>query len=76
MKEAMVNRRRRGLQLPDKVYLVLETAIDGIMDVIENEKEEKIRPNTFHMIGREFQLMLRDKMHEAVVKAREGKRDK
>jgi len=68
--------KRRHNKIPDEVYLVLETAIDGIMDVIENEKEEKIRPNTFHMIGREFQLMLRDKMHEAVVKAREGKRDK
>ena len=64
--------KRRRNKLPDEVYLVLETAIDGIMDVIENEKEEKIRPNTFHMIGREFQFMLRDKMHEA----REGKEDK
>jgi len=68
--------KRRHNKIPDEVYLVLETAIDGIMDVIENEKEEKIRPNIFHIIGREFHFMLRDKMREAVVTDREGKKDK
>ena len=65
MKEAMVNRRRRGLQLPDAVYLILETAIDEIMVVFE-EEQENIRPPAFHMLGREFQFMLRDREREAV----------
>jgi len=65
MKEAMVNRRRRGLQLPDAVYLILETAIDEIMVVFE-EEQENIRPPAFHMLGREFQFMLRDREREVI----------
>ena len=76
MKEAMVNRRRRGLQLPDAVYLVLETAIDEIMVVFE-EEQENIRPPAFHMLGREFQLMLRDREREFVMeKIKKSKEDK
>jgi len=71
-----VNRRRRGSQLPDAVYLVLETAIDEIMVVFE-EEQENIRPPAFHMLGREFQLMLRDREREFVMeKIKKSKEDK
>jgi len=72
----MNERRRRGLQLPDAVYLVLETAIDEIMVVFE-EEQENIRPPAFHMLGREFQLMLRDREREFVMeKIKKSKEDK
>ena len=74
-----VNRRRRGSQLPDAVYLVLETAIDEIMVVFE-EEQENIKPPALHtlrMLGREFQLMLRDREREFVMeKNKKSKEDK
>jgi len=59
-------RRRQGVDVPDEVYLVLETAVDDVMNVIEAEKEGRIRSNIFHTIGKEFQFMLRDKMQEVI----------
>jgi len=76
MSEIKKIRRRGGSYVPDEVYLALENAIDEIMDIIDKEKENKIRPNTFHMIGREFQFMLRDKMHEVVTKKTDKNKEK
>ena len=54
-------------KLPDKIYLILENAIDEIVE--ELEKEENFRGPIHHMVEREFRFM----MHE---KGREGKRNK
>jgi len=65
-------RRRRGPgQLPDEAYLVMETTIDDLTNLIKGGEEE-IDPRMFHRIDREFRFMMREKMFE-LRKERTGK---
>lgn len=64
----MPNRRR---EVPDKVYLILETAIDSIFEEIE---DDLFRGPLKHMIEREFRFMMRDKFHDYM--RNRGKGDK
>jgi len=49
-------------RLPDKIYLILENAVDEIVE--ELEKEEKFSRPIFHMIERELRFMIREKIHK------------
>ena len=52
-------------RLPDKVYLIIETAVDEIM---EEMKYSKLRGNVKALIEREFRIALREKQQERVEK--------
>jgi len=49
-------------RLPEKIYLILENAVDEIVE--ELEKEEDFRGPISHMIDREFRFMIREKIHK------------
>ena len=55
--------KKRRHNLPDKVYLILETAVDDIIKEIG--EEDFFRGPTHHFVDREFRFMMREKMHEA-----------
>ena len=53
--------RRKGREVSDKVYLILETAIDSIFEEVG---EDNLRGPSKHIIEREFRFMMRDKFHD------------
>ena len=50
-----------GRIVPDKVFLILETAIDEIYEEIGGE--DMFRGPMTHLVEREFRFMFRDKFH-------------
>ena len=57
-----MNKRKRRPELPDKVYLILETAIDDIVKEVGGE--DFFRGPTHHFVEREFRFMMMEKRHE------------
>ena len=49
-------------RVPDKVFLILETAIDQIYEEIG--EENMFRGPMKHLVEREFRFMFREKFHE------------
>jgi len=76
--------RKKG-ELPDRVYLVIENAIDEITDIFLEGKDDNMDflrdLRSFSFVGREFKMALREKerelIHERMKKAKTSKdRDK
>jgi len=61
--------RKKG-ELPDRVYLVIENAVDEITDIFLEGKDDNMdflrNLRSFSFVGREFKNALREKERELI----------